>query len=270
MSSRIWKAAPRKKPKRSIGSRSTSFLAPDQRSHPQRQQRRVPARLLDDHVEVVVGRQVGAALPLPAQLPRLPVDRLPGHEVELRPDLGGQPVPQPVLVVPQRAQREDGEPVAGVHRECPTVPAVERRPTSPQLTVVLDVVVDEEGGVEELDRRGGRQGVLDVTPERRAGREAERRTQALAGPLQVVRGRDADVRRHPAAPQVRQRCPAGDPVVVVELLEEGGAGGRHGVPPPSSSHREAQGDRTVGRPGAGEEPAVAARAAGPPARSPAR
>ena len=28
MSSRIWNAAPRKKPKRSIGSRSTAFLAP--------------------------------------------------------------------------------------------------------------------------------------------------------------------------------------------------------------------------------------------------
>jgi hypothetical protein len=124
----------------------------DQGPDAQRQQGRVPAGLLHDQVEVVVRRQVGAAIPLPSQLARLAVDCLAGHEVELRPDPCGEPPPEQALVVSEGTEREHGEPVARVDREGPAVPAVQRGLPPPQVTVVLDVVMDEEGGVEQLDR----------------------------------------------------------------------------------------------------------------------
>jgi hypothetical protein len=70
---------------------------------------------------------------------------------------------------------------------------VQRGRASPELAVVLDVVMDEKRRVEELDGGRGGERVLDIAPECRAGGEAERGTQALPRPLQVVGCREADV-----------------------------------------------------------------------------
>ena len=63
---------------------------------------------------------------------------------------------------------------------------VEGRRASAQLAGVLDVVVDEEGVVEHLDRGGRRARVVELAAERDARRQAEAGTDRLAAASRVV------------------------------------------------------------------------------------
>src|SRR5918994_846179 len=63
-----------------------SSLGTNQGAYSQRQHSRVPACLLHDQVQVVIRSEVGTAFALPSQFQSLSIDRLPSHEVELRPD----------------------------------------------------------------------------------------------------------------------------------------------------------------------------------------
>ncbi len=78
------------------------------------------------------------------------------------------------------AHRLQGEPVAGVQRERRAVAPVEGGLAPPQQAGVLDVVVDQERVVEQLDRDGRGQGVVERAAEGLAGGQAEARAQGLA------------------------------------------------------------------------------------------
>ena len=49
---------------------------------------------------------------------------------------------------------DDGKRVPDVHRDGHAVELVERRLAAPNLALVLDVIVDEKGVVEDLQRNG--------------------------------------------------------------------------------------------------------------------
>ena len=85
-------------------------------------------------------------------------------------------------VVEQRTEAERRERVTGVERDRHAVLDVHRRASAAGVAAVLDVVVDQERGVEQLDGRGGGQRVVDGPAERLARGEAEGRPEALALP----------------------------------------------------------------------------------------
>src|SRR5205823_3557093 len=124
----------------------------DERADAARPDGRVPARLLEDHLEVVRLGELGRVVPPPAELDRLALDRLARHALGLLEDAHGEPGAEPQAVVQEGAEPEKRERVADVHRERDAMERVERRPTAPLVALVLDVVVDEEGVVEELER----------------------------------------------------------------------------------------------------------------------
>src|SRR5690606_13538324 len=110
-------------------------------------------------------------------------------QVELGPDPRRGPPTESPLVVPEGGQGEERQAVAGVDGQGRTVETVQGRGAPPELAVVLHVVVDEEGGVEQLDGGGRGKSGVETTTECLAGRQTQRRTQALAAPMQVVGGR---------------------------------------------------------------------------------
>ena len=77
----------------------------DQGADPERQHRRVPARLLHDELEVVVRLEVDPVVPAPTELEGLSGHRLPAHEVELHHDRSASRRPEQIDVLAQRAQR---------------------------------------------------------------------------------------------------------------------------------------------------------------------
>ena len=72
--------------------------------------------------------------------------------------------PSAMAVVEQRAQRENVERVADVDGDRCAVQDVERRASATLEALVLDVVVHEEGVVEELERDGGAEGARRRRP----------------------------------------------------------------------------------------------------------
>jgi hypothetical protein len=124
---------------------------PDERSEAQRQDRRVPAGLLHDELEVVGRAEVEPVVLPPAELERLAVDGLGAHELELGHHPLGHAGPEAGNVVPERGQCQQGQSVPGVERERRAVGAMEGGLPAAQLARVLDVVVHEERVVQRLE-----------------------------------------------------------------------------------------------------------------------
>jgi hypothetical protein len=154
----------------------------EQRAHAQRMDRRVPARLVHDQVEVVVGPDLRRRVALPAQLGGLALQRAQRHRVELVEQAVGQRGVERPGVAPQHPVGQHGQGIPGVQGEAQAVLGRQRGPTPPALAPVDDVVVDQEGVVQHLD--GGRrtERVLGRTAEGLAGREAQSRADGFAGP----------------------------------------------------------------------------------------
>ena len=247
--------------------------APD----PQRQQRRVPAGLLHDQVEVVVRvRSVRLSRCQPSST-RLPVDGLPGHEVELRPDPGASRRPSASSLSRSAPSASTRQPVAGVDGQRPAVLAVQR---------------------------GLRRAATRCRPRRRRGPgrrcAAARGRPPRAGRLRLRRRRPRHVARHsagrrplpprprysaagarrysdmPSVGEVAEGCPARAGAIAPRALEESVWHGRAGHGRRTSSRsasgsegaaeRHARGRGSARRAG----PLAPARAAGPPGRSPRR
>ena len=148
--------------------------------------RRVPARLVHDQIEVVVGPQVADPVATPAQLARLALDRSARHQIEFVGDPRGKPAPQPLPVLAQGGAGEDRKRISGVDRQRDTVLGVQRGPPSAQQTGVLDVVMDQERVVQKLERDRGRQRLVELAAERDGGCEAEGRPDRLPAPPGVL------------------------------------------------------------------------------------
>ena len=148
--------------------------------------RRVPARLAHDEVEVVVRRQLHGSVATPAELDGLPLHGVARHPVELLRHQAGEARTELLLVVPEGAGGEEGQGVAGVDRQGHADLRVEGRRAAAQLAVVLDVVVDEERVVEHLDGGRRRERVVELAAERDARRQAQAGTDRLAAATGVV------------------------------------------------------------------------------------
>ena len=85
---------------------------PQQRPYPQGVDGRVPARLVHDEVEVVLGRQPRHGVAAPAELGRLALEGPQRHGVELVEQAFAQVVVEAAGVLPQHLVRQDGERVA--------------------------------------------------------------------------------------------------------------------------------------------------------------
>ena len=164
--------------------------AADQRPGAQRVHGRVPARLVHDQVEVVLGLQRGHAVVAPAELGGLALERAQGHRVELRQHPVAEVLAEPPGMAAQHAVGQHGQSVARVQRQPQSVLGDQRRAPAAALGAVDDVVVDEEGVVQQLDRHGDGQRVAVVAAEGAARGHAQRGADALAGPARV-RPRDA-------------------------------------------------------------------------------
>ena len=94
--------------------------------------------------------------------------------------------PRRRAVVDQRAQAEQRQRVADVDRDRHAVQRVQRRPAAALLALVLDVVVDEEGVVQQLERDRRAHRVLDARAEGARRRDAQARPQHAAAAARVV------------------------------------------------------------------------------------
>src|SRR5256712_13370541 len=88
---------------------------------------------------------------------------------------------------PADAERLDEQEVPRDQRVLQSELLVGRRPPAAHLPSVVDVVVDERRGVDQLERRGKVDGLADIlAPEGLEREEGHHRTDSLAGRLDYV------------------------------------------------------------------------------------
>src|SRR5262245_2760589 len=90
---------------------------PDERADPTWIDGRIPAGLLQYHVEVVGIGQMDRVVAAPTQLDGLSLDCLARHAFGLLHDLHGEPWPEGFPIVDERAQPEESEGIADVDRD---------------------------------------------------------------------------------------------------------------------------------------------------------
>src|SRR6266542_1407602 len=89
----------------------------DQRADSARKDRRVPARLLEHHEQVIAVLEVEHVVAPPAELDRLALDALASHSLAFLEDAKCEPRPQRRAVVHECAEAEEHEGVADVDRD---------------------------------------------------------------------------------------------------------------------------------------------------------
>ena len=128
-------------------------------------------RLAPDDVEVLVFGDVGVAVL--GQLIQLAFD----HPQR---DVAQQPHDVERVVRQRQRHRLDVEIVAEQHGDVVAPPRVHGQAAAPQLGVVDDVVVDERGGVDELDDRRVEHGAVALVAAQPRRHQQHGRTDALA------------------------------------------------------------------------------------------
>src|SRR5262249_35795156 len=152
----------------------------------QRSDHRVPARFLVRHANVVAIAEVEAAVGDPPELDRLALDGLAGHPLDLAEDLQRLTDADDLRVLEQDLHGQHVGSIADVHRDGHPVRLEQRHLAPAELGAVLDVVVDEEGVVEQLESSGGEQRLLGAAAHRPARREQDGRPQPLALAKRIV------------------------------------------------------------------------------------
>ena len=147
---------------------------------------RVPARLVHDEVQVVLGREVDDAVAAPPELDRLTLHGASHHRVELIGDPIGDRDRIAVEGLADGPLGQHRQRVARVQRETDTCARVQGRFAPSTQAAVRDVVVDQEGVVEHLDRDGRKHHLGLVTAERDRGGQADRRADVLGRPSGIV------------------------------------------------------------------------------------
>jgi hypothetical protein len=100
---------------------------------------------------------------------------------------------------------------------------MEARRASSALALVLDVVVNEKGVVEKLERGGGRQRVPQHAAEGATRRNQQRRAQALAEPGAKIPHRLIKMRLRLAVRQIRQQRLTSQCAIFRPPFEKGGS-----------------------------------------------
>src|SRR5262249_17872164 len=165
---------------------------------------------------VVGGGHVDRVVAPPAELDRLALDRLARSALRLLHEADGETRAEPAAVVEERAERGQRETIAHVHRDRGAVRGVERRVAASRLALVLDVVVDEEGVVQQLERGGGPERILGRGAEDAGGGDADARTQHAPAPLRILDRRPVEVAVRLARPEVVDQRDAGDVPVLAQ------------------------------------------------------
>ena len=147
------------------------------------------------HQEVVLDGQVEAVVARPADIERLALDGARGHVDEL----GKYPELDVVVharIVDHRAGDQRQREVARVDGQTLALADVEARLSSAGLGGVLDVVVDERGGVEVLDGSRGRVRLGGVPADRLAREQTDERTVTFSRVRRVAGQRAVEVALH--------------------------------------------------------------------------
>ena len=152
-------------------------------------------RLVDSHGEVVLGRDVVAAVAGPTQIERLALHRATGHGDELLDDAHLHGVLQKRIVHHRTVHHGKGQ-VPHVDGQPQPLGEVQAGLAAAQLGLVGDVVVNESRGMEMLDSRGGGGSAIGIAAHGQAGREADERAVALARVLTVMVERIVQVAIH--------------------------------------------------------------------------
>src|SRR5579872_3751321 len=153
----------------------------------QRRDDGVPARLLIRHAHVVTVGEIERFVRDPRQLDGLPFGRFTRHALHFAEDEERFPNADSLRVSKQRLDCEHVGRVAHVDRNRDALLAGHRHSAATELRGIFDVVVDEEGVVEELQGRRREQGLFRATARRAARGEADGRTQPFAFPERIVR-----------------------------------------------------------------------------------
>jgi hypothetical protein len=154
---------------------------------PERRDHGVPAGLLVGHADVVAIAEVESPLGDPPELDRLPFHRLARHALDLAEDQQRLAHADRSRVAEQQVEREDVRGVADVDRHRHAMGLEQRHLAAPELRAVLDVIVHEEGVVEELERGRRQQRLLRAPAHRATRREAGGGPQSLALAERIVR-----------------------------------------------------------------------------------
>ena len=125
---------------------------------------------------IVVLGQLKDVVARPTELERLALDRLQDKVLRLVEDPVCELSTQDPNVLGQRADADGIHRVADVDGDRDALLDIQRRAVAAVQAPVLDVVVDEEGVVQQLDRHGRRQCLLDRATKGTAGGDAQRRT----------------------------------------------------------------------------------------------
>ena len=115
------------------------------------------------------------------------------HPLGVEENVEGELRAEAAAVVEERTQAQEKHGVAGVEGERDAVERMERGRASPHLALVLDVVMDEEGVMQKLDRDRGAHGVRRAGAERSRGRDADARAHHLSAAPRVVGGELVEV-----------------------------------------------------------------------------
>src|SRR5438128_317183 len=166
---------------------------PDERADAARPDGRVPAGLLEHHLEIVGLAEVEHVVAAPAELDRLPLDRLARHPLRLLEDEHREPRAEAGAVVDQRARAEERERGADVHGDGHAVQRGEGRPPAALVAPGFDVGVQGEGVGEGRDAGGRRTRTVTWSP------SATIETSASRGFAGSTARRPCTTRRRPAA-----------------------------------------------------------------------
>ena len=167
-------------------SRSVRAPGPDHRADAHRMDDGEPRRLLQHHGEIVLVLELHHVVAPPAKLHRLPFGGLSRHALGVEEDVERELRAEGLPVVEERTQAQEKHRVAGVQRERNAVERMERGLAAPHFALVLDVVMNEEGVVQKLDRHGRAHRVGRARPERARGRDADARAHHLSAAPRIV------------------------------------------------------------------------------------
>ena len=117
----------------------------------------VPTGFFQDHAQVTIIRKVANVVTHPAQLERLPLHALAHHMLDLGENAPGEGGPKLVQILHQGVDGEHIHAIAHVDRDGQSIFAGQGWAAAPIERAILDIIVDQEGVVEQFDRDSGGQ-----------------------------------------------------------------------------------------------------------------
>ncbi len=154
-------------------------------SDAQRMDGGVPARLVHDQIQIVVGPEFLDVVELPAHFGCLALEGAHRHRVEFSPHQLGQVAIEPTGRPPQHLSCHHRQCITCVEGCSDSVRCSQSWPATAHFTAVGDVVMHQERVVQHLDRHSKTQQLVRVRSECAAGRQTQRGAQRLTRPRRI-------------------------------------------------------------------------------------